>query len=760
MGDHLDLAAIVKVLQEISSENAFDRLIERLMTVAVEHSGAQRGVLVRQHGAIVRIEAEATIDGPAITVRAVAEPAESSLLPHSVLAHVLRTHEPVLLDEASAVHLFSGDDYIVRTGMRSLLCLPLVRLGIITGALYLESNLASHVFTPERVGVLRLLVSQVAASLELAQLRAEVHASNDRLRLALDTIPAIVASLTAEGVPDFVNQRAREYTGVGADRADQNWREVLHRDDYPRVSQAFADALSRGTLFEAEGRIRGVDGVYRWFLHRALPVRNANGAIVRWFACAHDIDDLKRAEEKVREDERELRQLLDYIPYLVASVGVDGRMLRVNRAVREYLGASAETILRNKEARIFYHPDDVEAVDAARQLAFLRGTANEVEARARRHDGQYRWFLIHYEPLRDVEGRVVRWHVTAADIDERKKVEERMLGENLALREQIAQASAFDQIVGGSAPLRRVLSHVSKVAATDSTVLITGETGTGKELVARATHKRSSRAQGPFISLNCAAIPPALIPSELFGHEKGAFTGALQRRLGRFEMAERGTIFLDEVGELPAETQIALLRVLQEREFERVGGSRPIQVDVRVIAATNRDLKAAVAEGTFRSDLYYRLNVFPVEVPPLRERRDDIPLLATYFLERYARSMGKKIRGIDEASLDLLLSYHWPGNIRELQNVIERSVIISDSELLVVDERWLFAGTAGAAHKPEPLVRTLEQQEKAHIEAALAATKGRVSGPSGAAAKLGMRPSTLESKIRSLGINKHAWRTS
>jgi formate hydrogenlyase transcriptional activator len=270
-----------------------------------------------------------------------------------------------------------------------------------------------------------------------------------------------------------------------------------------------------------------------------------------------------------------------------------------------------------------------------------------------------------------------------------KQPQEKHKGNKMALREEIDQASMFEEIVGTSAALQRVLSLVSKVAPTDASVLVTGETGTGKELVARAIQRRSHRSSRPFVSVNCAAIPRDLIASELFGHEKGSFTGALQRRLGRFEMAEGGTIFLDEVGELPMATQIALLRVLQEREFERVGGTRSIQTNVRVVAATNRDLRAAIAAGTFRSDLFYRLNVFPIEVPPLRERREDIPVLIEYFIDRCMRIVGKDIRVINKKSLDLLQSYPWPGNIRELKNVIERSVIMCETENFSVDEAWL-----------------------------------------------------------------------
>jgi transcriptional regulator with GAF, ATPase, and Fis domain len=349
---------------------------------------------------------------------------------------------------------------------------------------------------------------------------------------------------------------------------------------------------------------------------------------------------------------------------------------------------------------------------------------------------------------------------SAVIIVDPKQSEERHQHENVALREEVDQASMFEEIVGTSAALQRVLSLVSKVAPTDASVLITGETGTGKELVARAIHRRSRRSSRTFVSVNCAAIPRDLIASELFGHEKGSFTGALQRRLGRFELAEGGTIFLDEVGELPMETQIALLRVLQEHEFERVGGTRSIQTNVRVVAATNRDLRTAIAAGTFRSDLFYRLNVFPIEMPPLRERREDIPVLVEYFIDRCARNAGKDIRGISKKSLDLLQSYHWPGNIRELQNVIERSVILCETEDFTVDETWLpQQPVASEAKSQSSFSQKLASQEKEMIESALRESEGRVFGPSGAAAMLGMPRSTVESKIRSLRINKNRFKS-
>jgi formate hydrogenlyase transcriptional activator len=456
----------------------------------------------------------------------------------------------------------------------------------------------------------------------------------------------------------------------------------------------------------------------------------------------------------------ELRRIIDTIPQTVVVLGPDGRALDANAFALEYWGLTLEEVKADNPRVRRFHPDDVARLQEERRQALLRGEPFENEQRARRHDGQYRWFLIRYNPFRDGDGNISRWCVTATDIDDLKRAEERVHNENIALREEVNRSSMFEEIVGSSPPLRAVLSHLSKVAPTDSTVLITGETGTGKELIARAIHKRSPRSARAFVSVNCAAIPVSLIASELFGHEKGAFTGALQRRQGRFELADGGTLFLDEVGELPADTQIMLLRVLQEREFERVGGGGPVRVNVRLIAATNRDLQAAVATGMFRADLFYRLNVFPLEVPPLRERRADIPLLVEYFMHRYCRRAGKKIRGLSNETSALLQAYDWPGNIRELQNVIERAVIIADSDTLAIDERWLGGRPPKPAAVALPPATTLATHEKDVIEAALRDSKGRVSGPFGAAARLGVPSSTLESKIKALKIDKRPFKSA
>jgi len=715
--------------------------------------------------------------------------------------------------------------------------------------------------------------------------------AEQQLRDIVDTIPAIVWVAQPDGSNTYVNSRYVEYSGMGAAQtAGSGWRAAAHPDDLLTHEGKWRASVASGEPHESEVRFRRADGQYRWHVDRGLPLRDADGNIMKWYGVVTDIEDRKRveeaqrrseaylaeaqrlshtgsfgwkpddgeivwsdetyrifeydstleptvdsvvqrvhphdralarqvldrasqtgidfeheyrllladgrvkhvhaiahavqnasgkrefigavtditerktAEEKIREQEAELRQMLDLTPQNVAVFGPGGERLYANRIERQRVGLSLEEWRQTPgnffTSGGFIHPDDLErAVRAYSDAGHSGGSAYELELRGRGADGSYRWFLIRYNPVRDEQGKITRWYVTSTDIEDRKRAEERLQQENVALREEIDKASMFEEIVGTSPPLQTVLSRISKVAPTDSTVLITGETGTGKELVARAIHRRSNRASRGFVSVNCAAIPRDLIASELFGHEKGAFTGALQRRVGRFELAEGGTIFLDEVGELLPDTQVALLRVLQEREFERTGGSQSIRVDVRVVAATNRDLKAAVANGTFREDLYYRLNVFPLEIPPLRARRADIPLLVEYFIDRYARKAGKTIRSVDKKTLQLLQSYPWPGNIRELQNVIERSLIVCETEIFTVDESWLSQPPLEARSESKPfLPAKVAATEREIIEEALRESHGRIFGPSGAAAKLGIARSTLESKIRSLNINKNRFK--
>lgn len=617
---------------------------------------------------------------------------------------------------------------------------------------------------------LRIFADQAAAALanakafeELgrAQSAEEEHARE--LKQVIDIAPLHMFIWEADGSASYGNRTSLDYFGnIPLMNPMDFLGLVTHPEDLEKLKEGIKKARARSEPFEMEARMRRHDGVYRWFQYRLLPLRDDKGRIVRWCGTRIDIDDRKRAADqaqkeflKLREHFDQLQQIMDAVPHHMFTISPDGSHESSNSTCRDYFD-SYEALDPQEFISRFAHPDDQENMWAEFLKAKGTGRAFSVETRLRGRDGQYHWFLEQLVPIHDASGKIVRWCGVRTDIDDQKRSQDRTQRENLALRDEVDKTSMFEEIVGASPALQAVLARVAKVAPSDSTVLVTGETGTGKELIARAIHRRSPRAARAFVSVNCAAIPRDLIASELFGHEKGAFTGALQRRLGRFELAEGGTIFLDEIGELTPEIQVALLRVLQEREFDRVGGTAPIRADVRVIAATHRDLPAAVAAGTFRSDLYYRINVFPVVVPPLRERKEDIRLLVEYFIHRYASRAGKKITRIDKQSLAYLQSYSWPGNIRELQNVIERSVILCESDEFAVDESWLPVRPITM----QPLQEDLATQEKERIEAALAESKGRVSGPTGAAAKLGLPASTLDSKIKSLKIDKRRFQSA
>jgi PAS domain S-box-containing protein len=756
--EQLDVETAVKASQAISSEMALPALIEKLVRIAAENAGAERGLLILIRDGELRIEAEA-ITGPGgievVVLQAAVTPSD---LPQSALHYVIRTQKGVLLDDASADSVYLEDEYVREKHSKSILCLPIVKQARLVGALYLENNLTVSAFTPDRVTVLQLLASQAAISLENADLYSDLQLQAELLQ----RLPVSAWTLKPDGTPDFVNQVWLDYSGQNLDfirSGPEAWMTAVHPEDREAASKAFWAGVGSGQGFAVETRsLRAQDRTYRWHLQQAVVLRDAEGKALKFVGTTTDIDDQKRAEEKIRQSEKEARQLLDLSPLHIAEFGPHEARLYLNLAALDYLGITLEQ-WKDAGLQEVLHSQDAEIVGKELPAKFQSGSPFEYEARLRRKDGQYRWFHYRLSPVSDKEGRITRWYAAGTDIDDRKLAEQRLQEENVALREEVDKASMFEEIVGISAPLKNVLSRISRVAPTDSSVLITGETGTGKELVARAIHRRSRRSSYPFVSVNCAVIPRDLIASELFGHEKGAFTGATQRRLGRFELAEKGTIFLDEVGELPAETQIALLRVLQEHEFERIGGTGSIRSDVRLIAATNRDLEEAIRARTFRSDLFYRLNVFPVEVPTLRERKEDVPLLVEYFLDRYGRKAGKTFRSVDKRSLDLLQSYPWPGNIRELQNVIERSVIVSDTEVFSVDESWLSRRPppVGAEIRRDPF-RTPPTEEKSIIEAALRECGGRVYGPGGAAEKLGIPRSTLESKIRTLKINKNRFR--
>ena len=635
----LDLATVIQVSQAVSSEIVLENLFDTVMRKAMEHAGAERGLLLLPHGDELQIEAESRTSGNDVIVSLRNASPLAAAMPESILRYVMRTHESVILDDALSANPYSADPYLLQHSVRSILCLPLLNQAKLSGILYLENNLAPRVFTSERIAVLSVLVSQAAISLENTRLYHDLADREAKIRRLVDANILGIATWSVEGAVLTSNQaflRMVQFDQEDVAAGRVRWLDMTPADWRERAERALAEVIQTGTVQPFESEFSRKDGSRVPVLIGATLFEQGGNEGV---AFVLDLSEQKRAEAEIRA------------------------------------------------------------------------------------------------------------------------LKDQLYKENLALRDEIDRTSMFEEIVGISGLIKDVVVRISKVAPTDSTVLITGETGTGKELVARAIHRRSRRSARPFVSVNCAVIPRDLIASELFGHEKGAFTGATQRRLGRFELAAQGTIFLDEVGELPPDTQVALLRVLQEREFERVGGSGVIRSDVRVVAATNRDLEAEIAAGRFRSDLFYRLNVFPIEMPPLRERNEDIPLLVQYFLDRYARKAGKSFENLSNRSLQILQSYPWPGNIRELQNVIERSVIVSESKTFSVDESWLSKQPQRAESSGgRELSARLAAQEKEMIETALRESGGRVAGLSGAAHKLGMPGTTLESKIKALKINKNRFK--
>jgi formate hydrogenlyase transcriptional activator len=811
-------------------------------------------------------------------------------------------------------------------GVRSVCALPLTTVHRRLGGLAVGSS-EPDAYSREEVRFLSLVANQVALAVDDAlnfdesqHAKEALRASEESFRLIVDSIPGLVDTLTAEGDLEFVSQQCLDYFGMPLDEL-KGWTtsDIVHPDDLSRVLATWRRSIETERPYDSEYRIRRADGIYRWFHVGALPWRDTEGRIVRWYALQTDIDDRKRVEEALRASELNFRLLVDSVPGLVSTATAEGELEFVNQQFLDYFGKTLEE-LKGWRTSDFVHPDDLPRVLAAWNRSVETGQPYDSDHRIRRADGVYRWCSLRTLPLRDMEGHIIRWYSLITDIDERKQAEDRLqlllditnqVVSNLQLRDLLRAISAsvrrvmqcdlvgvflpdsdgdrlqtfvldfpeskgfireeycsmegslggfvfrtgkpwmgnasdvlqlglkdepaipeglktgcfvplvsrnrvlglpglgrregnafsqadigflaqvasqiaiavenaleygqiteakerlaehklyledeiriehnFEEIIGHSPRLKAVLESIRIVAPANSTVLIQGETGTGKEMIARAIHNRSPRKGQAFVKVNCAAIPLGLLESELFGHERGAFTGAIAQKVGRFELAHKGTLFLDEVGDIPLELQPKLLRVLQEQEFERLGSNRTQRVDVRLLAATNVSLIQMVAEKKFRSDLYYRLKVFPIDVPPLRDRREDIPLLVRYFSNKHARRMGKQIESIPKEAMDALSHYAWPGNIRELQNLMERAVLLSMGSSLRVP---LGEIVNGSDHSAVSRGNALEQAEREQIVRALRESDWVVGGARGAAARLGLKRTSLAYKMQKLGISR------
>jgi len=802
----LDVTGIMKAAQAITRVMDLERLLERMMGVALETAGADRGVLLLERDGRPNVRVVGTPDQVTVEPEPGVPLEERDDLPQGVVQFVRRTGDAVVIADATLDERSAHDPYIIRQRPRSLLCTPVLNQGVMIGVLYVENRLTAAAFTERRVRVLQLLSAQAAIAIENARLyeraRQEV-AERTRAEFKLRSVAEGTAAVTAnEFFPSLVRHLAQglkvRYAFVtecvGADHRRVRTLAFWSGDGlvgnveyplegtpceqvctgeicfYPRdVRRMFpndSDLQTLGAESYLGMPLLGTTGNVLGHLAVLDTERMAPGAddlaLVRIFAARAGAElERKQTGEALRASQLQYSTMAETVPEVLFTADARGLADYVSRRFTEYTGMPLPQSLGNGWTEAV-HPEDREPTGVAWGQAVASGTPFELEFRLRRSDGEYRWFRTRAVPVTG-EGSM-QWFGVATDIDDSKRAEsalraaleevrrlkDRLEKENTYLQEQIESVHGFEEIIGRSAVLRRVLSQVEQVAPTDTTVLITGETGTGKELLARAIHRRSPRKDHPLVTVNCGAIAPGLVESELFGHEKGAFTGALSRRLGRFEVADGGTLFLDEIGDLPLDLQVKLLRVLQEGEFERLGGGRPIAVNVRVLAATHRDLESLVREGKLRADLFYRLNVFPIRSPALRERADDIPELVRYFVLKYAAKLGKRIDAVPSEVLDRLAAYQWPGNIRELANIIERSVILSRGTTLELQGQM--PGMAAPAALSGDAVQA--DQERRRIADALEQTGWRVSGPKGAAVLLGVKPTTLEARMKRLGLKR------
>ena len=707
--ESLDVATAMKAAQAMAREIDLETLLGRLMSIAIENAGAERGSLILERDGQAFVQAEGTMGTVEVKLRDAVPLDRAMTLSKGIVNYVRRTLESVVLADARADDRYASDEYVGRQRPRSILCTPVLKQGRLIGVLYLENNLATGAFTSDRIKLLQLVSSEAAISIENARLYEEMKQEASQRRQAEETLRSVVEGTAAVTGGDFFSALVRHLASAIGVR-------------YAFVTECTDQTKTRvRTLAFWNGESLADNIEYDLAL---TPCER----VIEGDVCHHA---------------NNLQRLFPHDTPLVSMEAESFIGLPMCADSGDIIGHLA--VLDVKPMPNASHAMSVLSIFAARAGAELQRLKAEQELR---------------RALAEVE-----------------QLKNRLHAENIYLQEEIQGQHNFGEIVGTSPALLAVLRELERVAPTDSTVLINGETGTGKELIARAIHDRSARKNHPLVKVNCGAISAGLVESELFGHVKGAFTGAIDRRTGRFELADGGTLFLDEVSELPLETQVKLLRVLQEGEFEPVGSSRTVRADVRIIAATNRKLDEAAREGRFRSDLFYRLNVFPLHIPPLRERRSDIAPLAMFFLSRFGKKFGKRMDGVSQETMELLIQYPWPGNIRELQNVIERGVVLAQGPILTLDPRLLQAqspavpttaaspgerglsasGAPAAAGKSSPeSPATLEEIERNHILSVLEKAGWVIEGTRGAALLLNLHPNTLRSRMKKLGIQRPA----